>query len=398
MTVTVARTGRPFLETTWVDDVTGVQGHLVIDRLVNGVASGGLRMRAGVTRDEVADLAYAMTVKEAVAHRPELRRPLMGGAKGGIDCAPEHPDAQGVLDRYVQAMRPLCQAYWSFGEDLGLRQEQVDVAAARAGLDSTLVAAYPLLDEPAERAMRRIDAAFAVTDDGISIGDLVGGLGVAETALTCLRRAGLDPSATSAVVQGFGSIGGATARFLARSGVRVVAVADVAGTVVNESGLDVERLLAARDPLGRIDRDRLDSGDRSVAGDAWLDVPAEVLVPAAVSYCIDREQAPRIRARWVVEGANLPCTRAGEALLAERGITVVPDVVANAATNSWWWWVFFGDVADPSSREDSYSLVRREMAALTESLLDTAADEGGSLRQAAHAVARARLAAEDGRR
>ena len=392
MTLTTAWGDRPVLTATWTDEITGARGYLVVDRLVNGVASGGLRMRRGVTVDEVADLALAMTVKEAIAHRPGLRRPLMGGAKGGIDCDPEHPDASGVLERYLRAMRPLCEQYWSFGEDLGLRQEQVDVAAAAVGLDSTLVAAYPLLSEPPRLAMTRVDDAFAVVDEGVSIGDLVGGLGVAETALTALARTGTAPGAARAVVQGFGSIGGATARFLSRAGVRVVAIADAVGTVVDDDGLDVEVLLAHRDPLGRLDRARLPGSARALPGDAWLDVPADVVVPAAVSYCIGAPEAARLRTNLVVEGANLPVTAEGEAALAARGAVVVPDVVANSATNSWWWWVFFGDVADPSSRDESYDLVRREMQALTVELLDTADELGLSPRAASRELAERRTA------
>jgi glutamate dehydrogenase (NAD(P)+) len=389
----VTHAGRrdPFLSTTWVDEVTGTRGYLVIDRLANGVSSGGLRMRRGVTLDEVADLAYGMTVKEAVAHRPGLHRPLMGGAKGGIDHDPRDPGADDLLDRYVAAMRPLAAEYWSFGEDLGLRQEQVDRAAARAGLAGSLVAAHRLLAEPPERANARIEAAFAVLDDGISMGDLVGGLGVAQAALTALRRDGVDPATATAVVQGFGSIGGATARFLHRAGTRVVAISDSDGTVTDPSGLDVEALLRGRDRFGRMDRATLPAGAGTGPRDAWLDVAADVVVPAAVSYCVGPHEAARLQARWVVEGANLPVTEGGEAVLRHRGVGVLPDVVANSATNSWWWWVFFGDVRDPSSREESYALVRASMTSLVGELLDRSTADGVPPRDAALRIADERL-------
>ncbi|MEZ5114809.1 MAG: Glu/Leu/Phe/Val dehydrogenase dimerization domain-containing protein [Candidatus Nanopelagicales bacterium] len=386
----------PFLDVRWTDPETGVVGYLVVDRLAHGVASGGLRMRRGVTVQEVADLAYGMTVKEAVGHRPGMRRPMMGGAKGGIDLDPADPRAQGVLDRYVAAMKPLAEAYWSFGEDLGLRQEQVDLAADRAGLSSTLVAAYPLLTETPQAAMQRVRDAFAVTDAGVSIGDLVGGLGVAVSALTAVQHDGTAPGDVRATVQGFGSIGGAAARFLARSGVRVVAVADVDGVVENPDGLDVEALLAGRDPLGRVDRTALRPGDRLRPREEWLDVEAELLVPAAVSYCLDLHDEHRVRARWVVEGANLPVTAAAESALARRGVTVLPDFVANSATNSWWWWVFFGDVADPSSQRESYDLVRTAMTELVTQVLDEAATRGRTPRAAAMDLAEQTLARHAG--
>ncbi|MFN8126582.1 MAG: hypothetical protein U0R64_08770 [Candidatus Nanopelagicales bacterium] len=142
---------------------------------------------------------------------------------------------------------------------------------------------------------------------------------------------------------------------------------------------------------GRIDRARPAPGAEVRAGDAWLDIPADVVVPAAVSYCIGADEAARIQARWVVEGANLPVTDEGESVLRERGIRVLPDVVANSATNSWWWWVFFGDVVDPSSQEESYALVRSSMADLMTELLDRG-DEGIPLREAALRIADERLA------
>ena len=96
-----ARPKGSFLEVTWTDEVTGRQGYLVIDRLVRGAASGGLRMREGCTLDEVRDLARGMTLKEAVVYAPGRRYVPFGGGKGGIDCSPYDPDARRVMKRYV---------------------------------------------------------------------------------------------------------------------------------------------------------------------------------------------------------------------------------------------------------------------------------------------------------
>ncbi len=380
----------PYLQVVWTDPVTGRRGYLVIDRLGRGVASGGLRMREGVTLDEVADLAHGMTLKEAVAYRPHGRYVPVGGGKGGIDCDPRSPEAEGMLGRFMLAMRPYLREMWVTGEDLGVRQEQVDEAARAAGLRSTIDAFFPLLqDEAADLA--RLAEAFTVKDDGVGLDELVGGCGVAEAALTVVQRAGLEPAAATAVVQGFGSIGGATARFLARAGVRVVGVVDVDGLVANAAGLDVEALLAARDGMGCIDRAALRPADEVRPREEWLDVPCDVLVPAAVSYCIDEHHAGRVRARWVVEGANVPVTSEAEAVLAARGITVVPDFVANSSTNSWWWWVLSGDCgADAAS---SYTLIRGTMRAMVTSMFDLAEQQGLSPRQAAHGMAEFNLEA-----
>ena len=378
----------PLLSLTWTDHLTGRQGFLVVDRLVRGVSSGGLRMRAGCTLDEVAGLARGMTVKEALHYDPANRYVPLGGAKGGIDCDPRAPEAYPLLVRYLRAMRPYIESCWTTGEDLGLTQDLVDRAAAEAGLVSSIQAVYPLLDDEAE-ARRRLRDAFAVEVDGIGLDELVGGCGVAEAALAALDRSGVPYSGTRVALQGLGTMGGATARFLTRAGLRVVAVADLKGTIANPAGLDVEALLAARDAHGTVVRSALRPRDRELAGDARLSAEADVLVPAAVSYAIDAANQERITARWVVEAANMPVRPEAELLLAARGVTVLPDVVVNSGTNAWWWWTLFGDI--DADAEEAFAYTRRSMRALVERMLDRARADGTTPRAAAHAIAAERL-------
>ncbi|KKD09945.1 Glu/Leu/Phe/Val dehydrogenase dimerization domain-containing protein [Streptomyces sp. WM6386] len=378
----------PLLSLTWTDHVTGRQGFLVVDRLVRGVSSGGLRMREGCTLDEVTGLARGMTMKEALHYDPEGRYIPLGGAKGGIDCDPREPDSYGILVRFLRAMRPYVESFWTTGEDLGLTQDLVDRAATEAGLVSSIQAVYPLLDDETA-ARRRLAQAFAVEVDGIGLDELAGGCGVAESVLAALDRAGVPYVGTRVAVQGLGTMGAATARFLARAGLDVVAVADIKGTIVNPAGLDVEALLAARDTYGTVDRAVLRPGDRELPGDAWLSADAEVLVPAAVSYAIDASNQGRITARWIVEAANMPVLPAAEALLAARGVTVLPDVVVNSGTNAWWWWTLFGDIG--ADAEEAFAHTRRAMRALVELMLARAETDGTSPRAAAHAIAADRL-------
>ncbi|SDP70362.1 glutamate dehydrogenase (NAD(P)+) [Streptomyces sp. cf386] len=378
----------PLLSLTWTDHITGRQGFLVVDRLVRGVSSGGLRMRPGCTLDEVAGLARGMSMKEALHYNPESRYVPLGGAKGGIDCDPRDPEAYGLLVRYLQTMRPYIESFWTTGEDLGLAQDVVDRAAAEAGLVSSIQAVYPLLDDEAG-ARRRLADAFAVQVDGIGLDELVGGCGVAESVLMALDRAGVPYWRTRVAVQGLGTMGGATARFLTRAGLTVVAVADIKGTIANPAGLDIEALLAARDAYGTVDRAALRPGDRELPGDAWLAAEAEVLVPAAVSYTIDATNQERITARWIAEAANMPVRAEAEELLAARGVTVLPDVVVNSATNAWWWWTLFGDIG--ADADEAFTHTRRSMRALTDRTLARAETEGTTPRAAAHALAADRL-------
>jgi glutamate dehydrogenase (NAD(P)+) len=378
----------PLLSLTWNDHVTGRQGFLVVDRLVRGVCSGGLRMRPGCTLEEVAGLARSMSMKEALHYDPEARYVPLGGAKGGIDCDPRDPRAYGILVRYLRATRPYVESCWTTGEDLGLTQDMVDRAAAEAGLVSSIQAVYPLLDDEA-RARRRLADAFALDVDGIGLDELVGGCGVAESVLTALDRAGVPYWRTRVAVQGFGTMGGATARFLTRAGLTVVAVADIKGTIANPAGLDIEALLRARDGHGTVDRAALRPGDRELPGEAWLSAEAEVLVPAAVSYAIDATNQGRITAPWIAEAANMPVRPEAEEPLAARGVTVLPDVVVNSATNAWWWWTLFGDV--DADADAAFAYVRRSMRALTEVTLARAEADGTTPRSAAHAIATDRL-------
>ncbi|MBJ7903253.1 glutamate dehydrogenase [Streptomyces sp. DSM 110735] len=381
-------TPAPLISLTWTDHLTGRRGFLVVDRLVRGVASGGLRMREGCTLEEVTGLARGMTMKEALHYDPASRYVPLGGAKGGIDCDPRDPEAYGLLVRYLRAVRPYVESCWTTGEDLGLTQDLVDRAAAEAGLVSSVQAVYPLLDdEPAARA--RLAAAFAVEVDGIGLDELAGGCGVAEACLTALDRTGTPRRGTRVALQGLGTMGGATARFLARAGLTVVAVADVKGTIANPSGLDVEALLAARDAHGTVDRAVLRTEDRELPGDAWLSADAEVLVPAAVSYAIDATNQEHVRARWIVEAANMPVLPEAETALTARGVCVLPDVVVNSGTNAWWWWTLFGDIGPDA--EEAFGRLRRSMRALTGLMLDRAAADGTTPRAAAHALVADRL-------
>ncbi|MFJ9211620.1 Glu/Leu/Phe/Val dehydrogenase dimerization domain-containing protein [Streptomyces sp. NPDC102264] len=379
----------PHLQMIWTDPVTGRQGFVVIDRLVRGVASGGLRMREGCTLDEVRGLAAGMTRKEALHYDPVSRYIPLGGAKGGIDCSPHDPEARAVLGRFLDAVRSVLKHHWTTGEDLGLRQDTIDDVLTELGLDSSIEAIYPLLDDAAE-ARRRLADAFAVDVDGIPLPELVGGLGVAESALTALDHIGIARTSARAVVQGFGSMGGATARYLARAGVTVVGLADARGVIVNPGGLDVERLLLTRDALGGIDRAQLSPGDSLTTGDAWLDIDCEILVPAAVSYCIDASGQARIKARVIAEAANMPTLPEAEAALHARGTLVLPDFVANSATNAWWWWTLFGDIgADPAQ---AHAKVREAMSRLTTDMLADAEKHGVTPREAALGVVDRKIA------
>ncbi len=377
------------MDITWQDPVTGALGYVVIDTLVRGTASGGLRMRKGCTLEEVRGLAQGMTRKEAIHLRDGRAYVPVGGAKGGIDFDPRAPGAKDVLERFLVDINPIMHAYWALGEDLGVRQDDIDEILARRELGSGLSAVAKLVDDP-DAVETRTQTAFSTIVDGVAQDELVGGLGVATSVIAALDAAGRKPSESTAVIQGFGSMGGATARYLAEAGLRIVGIADADGFVTNPDGLDVETLLATRDPFGGIDRSSLRSDDRDGDRDDWLAADADVLVPAAVSYAITGDNCDRITASLIVEAANMPVLPEAEETLLARGVTVVPDFLANSATNAWWWWVTFGDV--DGTWDDSHAIVTTTLRELTAEVLTSAREQGISPRAAAQAKVDANLA------
>ncbi|WP_137826995.1 Glu/Leu/Phe/Val dehydrogenase dimerization domain-containing protein [Brevibacterium sp. 2SA] len=379
-----------FMDITWQDPITGTHGFVVIDTLVRGAASGGLRMRAGCTLEEVRGLAEGMTRKEAIHRVPGRRYVPVGGAKGGIDFDPRAEGAVEVLERFLVAVNPLMHAYWALGEDLGVRQDDIDEILERRGLGSGLSAVEKLVADPAA-ADERTMTAFSTIVDGVAQDELVGGLGVATAALAALAADGRSAEGTTAVIQGFGSMGGATARFLAEAGVRIVGIADADGFVSNPDGLDVEALLATRDAFGGVSRDALRPEDRVGDRDDWLAADADILVPAAVSYAITADNSDRVRADIIVEAANMPVTAEAEAALAARGVIVIPDFLANSATNAWWWWVYFGDI--DGTWDQSQALIRQTLTDLTSEAITSAREAGVTPRAAAQAKVDANLEA-----
>ncbi|MGN6721176.1 MAG: Glu/Leu/Phe/Val family dehydrogenase [Marmoricola sp.] len=377
------------LEITWTDPVTGRKGYVVIDRLVRGLASGGLRLREGCSLEEVRGLAQGMTRKESLVYDPADHYLPLGGGKGGIDVDPQDPQAVEVLRRFLTAILPVVREQWNTGEDFGLHQATIDEVVRELGLDSTVEAAFATLDDP-EAARARLSNAFAVMVDGISLGDLVGGYGVARAAIDAAPKFGIEAQGATAVVQGFGSIGGAVARYLSQAGVKVIAIADRDGLLSDPDGLDVEALLAARNTFGVVDRATLPASVRQSDRDDWLGLECDILVPAAMSYVIQPADADRVHARIVVEGANMPTLPEAEASLLKRGIPVVPDFLANVMTNAWWWWNVFGDI-EPTA-ESAFAKIDRVMARLIDRVVADAVD-GVTLRDAAQALANANAAA-----
>ncbi|MCP3802973.1 Glu/Leu/Phe/Val dehydrogenase [Allokutzneria sp. A3M-2-11 16] len=286
------------------DSRTGMRGVLVIDNTARGVGKGGTRMSPTLSVAEVARLARVMTWKWAGVDL------FYGGAKAGIRFDPASPDKEAALRAFVRRLSNEVPREYVLGLDMGLTERDAAIVQDELGDRGAAVGT------PAELG-------------GVPYDELgVTGFGVAETASAASAVIGVPLAGARVSIQGFGAVGWAAAKRFAELGATVVAVSTVDGALHDPSGLDVARLLELRAVHGdAVVREY--GGSRLRPGEELL-LDAEILVPAAVQDVISEELAARVKARLVVEGANLPTTPAAQKVLAERGITVVPDFVANA--------------------------------------------------------------------
>jgi len=287
------------------DARTGMRGVLVIDNTARGPGKGGTRMSPTLTVGEVARLARVMTWKWAAVDL------YFGGAKAGIRADPHRHDREAILRAFVRALANEIPAEYVLGLDMGLTERDAATVQDELGDRGAAVGAPGAL------------GGVPYDEWGIT------GFGVAEAVDAAARHRGLDLRDARVVVQGFGAVGSAASARLAELGARVVAVSSVDTVVYDADGLDVGRLVAARAELGEAALAEV-AGHRRLAPGAELELEADILVPAATQDVIDVRIARALGCRLVVEGANLPISPPAQEVLARRGITVVPDFIANA--------------------------------------------------------------------
>ena len=373
---------QPYLVSEWHDPASGARGWFVIDRLVGGMCSGGIRMRQGVTVDEVTALARTMSHKMAVLDIP------YGGAKSGIDFDPASSQAANVLRGFLEAIRPFIAERYATGADLGTHEDEIIAACQLVGLTHPLQAGFKT---EGGAGLTRVKQALGLRSEGIPITELMAGYGVAECAIEAAEVMGLPLKGARLALQGFGNVGGAAARYLDRAGVKLVAVADIEGAIIDERGFDVPHLLEIRDRLGHIDRSRLPKGARCEDEPAWLGEPVDIVIPAAIGNAIREDNQASVQCRLLVEAANNPVTEDAEALLEKRGVTLLPDFVANAAAA----FLFCGLLEKrlEPSLDSIFPETSRQLRGTTRELLERARQKRISTRKSAEEIAEARLRA-----
>ena len=338
------------------DPSVNLKAIVVIDDTSRGSGMGGLRMAEDITTEEVIRLAKAMTLKNAAADLP------YGGAKAAILASPKISlqDKERLIRAFARAVSHLSE--FIPGPDMGLDE-------------SCMV----WIDDEIERAIGLPAAVGGIPLDEIG----ATGFGVSIATEVASHYCGLNLKGARLVIQGFGSVGKNSARFLARRGVVLVGVNDSQGTIYNPKGLDVEELIAWKEagnsvvnyPLGtKLDRDRI----------VYLD--SDIWIPAARPDVVNLNNVSCLKTKLVVQGANIPFTTEAEAICHERGILIVPDFIANAGG------VICGAVEyQGGTKEEALRMIKEKIQSNTRLVLEQAKQSQMLPRQAALDLAKRRL-------
>jgi len=298
-------------------------GYRVQHSTAAGPAKGGLRYHPNVTLDEVKALAMWMTWKCAVVNVP------FGGAKGGVVCNPKEM-SQGELERLTRRFTTEISCIIGPMEDI-----------PAPDVNTTPQTMAWIMDTYTMHAGTQHLA--VVTGKPVEVGGSLGrneatGRGVMITAIEALKRLGREIQGATVAVQGYGNVGSISAYLLQDQRAKIIAVSDSRGAIYNPVGLNAREVLRYKQETGSV----VGYPGATVISDAeLLTLPCDVLVPAALEEVITGENAERIRAKVIVEGANGPTTPEADEILTRRGIMIVPDILANAGgvTVSYFEWV-----------------------------------------------------------
>ena len=344
------------------------RGYRVQHNGARGPYKGGIRYHPDADLDEVRALAALMTWKTAIANLP------LGGAKGGVQCDPtdmSSNERQRLTRRFTSMIAYI----------LGVNR---DVPAPDMNTNAQTMAW--MMDEFGKRYGHN---PACVTGKPVELGGSYGreaatGRGVVYAMEECAKKEGIPLDGASVAIQGFGNVGSWAARLLGDTGARVTAISDVKGAIVNPKGINiVAALLHAGDTGSVVDL----PGSETITNEELLTLDVDWLVPAALGGVIHTGNANDIKAKVIVEAANRPVTPAADATLHDRGVVIVPDIVANAGgvTVSYFEWTQ-NIQQDRWDESEINRRLRSIMANAYGSVADMADSKRLSLREAAYAI------------
>ena len=300
------------------------EGYRTVHSTVLGPSKGGIRYAMDVCDDEVKALSAWMTFKCAVANLP------YGGAKGGIKCDPRKMSI-GELERLTKAYTVALADVFGPTRDI----PAPDMGTSGREM-AWLVEAY--------NKVHRGNFPGVTTGKPVGLGGSLGrdaatGRGVMVATMAALKKMNMDPKKSTCAVQGFGNVGSHAARFLFEQGIKICAIGDHTATLWNEKGIDIKAALDYAKANGNVLKGF--TGGVEIKAAELLTANVDVLVPAALQNVITEDVAHNIKAKLIVEGANGPTTAEADHVLQEKGIIVVPDILANGGgvTVSYFEWV-----------------------------------------------------------
>lgn len=292
------------------------KGILVIDNLALGVGKGGIRMTPTVDTHEVWRLARAMTFKNALAGLP------FGGAKAGIILDPKNlsPERKKeVMESFARALKPFCPNFYIAGPDMNTGEKEMEWFAKAVGnwhasTGKPTNVCIKLFGDKWERC--GIPHEFGST-----------GFGVAEAAQAGTDFLGIDIKKTTCAIAGFGNVGSFAFKFLKEKGVKITALSDADGALYDENGLDFAKLLILKAKKGSIMEYPL---GKKISRDSIYELPVDILIPAAVPDVINEKNVGKVKAKMIIQGANIPIKEEFEEKLYKKGVLIIPDIIANS--------------------------------------------------------------------
>lgn len=349
------------------------QGYRIQDNSARGPFKGGVRYHPEVEIEEVRDLSLLMSLKCSVADIP------YGGAKGGITVDPNElseTELERLTRKYAEKIFPVIGA-------------EVDIPAPDMNTNAKIMGWFR--DEYSKIAGVQVPG--IVTGKPVEVGGSLGrneatGRGVKTVAHLFAKGLNLVPEETTVVVQGTGNVGLICSQLLAKEGYKIIAMSNVAGAVINDNGFDVSVLDLENGDQKNYDLLVAQEGSKEIPMNELLFVECDILIPAALQNQIRGDNADHVRTKIVVEAANAPVSAEGEAILNEKGVKILPDILANAGgvICSYFEWVQNLQHFSWTLEEVNARLIDKMTSAFNE-VIKVQSEQKGTYRQAAMRIA-----------
>lgn len=355
------------------DAKTGMRGFLVVDNLALGPGKGGIRMTPNISMEEVFALARTMTWKNALADLP------FGGAKAGIIFDPKiqtKEQKKKIVQAFSRAIKPFCPKYYIAGPDMNSGEEEMQWFVEANGNWRSATG------KPAKLCMLVFGKGGAKEQCGIPHEFGSTGFGVTHAAKVAAEHADLDIKGATVAIQGFGNVGEFTAKYLSEMGVKVAAVSDASGAIYDKDGFNFNDLVSCKRGKGSV---CLGTGEK-IAHEQLFELPVDILIPAAIPDVITEKNYKNIKAKIIIEAANVPIPHDIEEKLHKMEVLVVPDIIANA-----------GGVISSYAEyrgynpKDMFKMVKGKITKNTKLILENAAGEKITPRAAAMKIAEKRV-------